>query len=133
MSAVRPIQPMPMAVPSLNRDGLYKLLQCSVSDRRYREHMRWNLPSVDTALTDTFLKRLLDNRSLYNKLVSLCEDFAGRGWAHGQYWMVGKLRGMLATVCIKALEPDLIILDEFQRSVTSSTPVAQPRGSPANS
>ena len=123
MSAVRP-----MAVPSLNRDGLYKLLQCSVSDRRYREHMRWNLPSVDTALTDTFLKRLLDNRSLYNKLVSLCEDFAGRGWAHGQYWMVGKLRGMLATVCIKALEPDLIILDEFQRFrdlLDSSSPAAR--------
>ena len=127
MSTVRPIQPMPMMVPSLNRDGLYRLLQCSVSDRRYREHMRWNLPTVDTALTDAFLKRLLDNRNLYDKLVSLCEDFA-RGWARGQYWMVGQLRSMLATVCVKALQPDLIILDEFQRFrdlLDSSSPAAR--------
>lgn len=29
--------------------------------------------------------------------------------------MVGELRGLLASTCLKSLEPDLIILDEFQR------------------
>ena len=29
--------------------------------------------------------------------------------------MVGNLRGLLASSCLNALEPDLIILDEFQR------------------
>src|SRR5207245_4606867 len=29
--------------------------------------------------------------------------------------MVGELRGLLASTCLIALEPDLIILDEFQR------------------
>ena len=29
--------------------------------------------------------------------------------------LVGRLRSLLATTCIKALEPDLVILDEFQR------------------
>lgn len=29
--------------------------------------------------------------------------------------LVGELRGLLATACLEALEPDLIILDEFQR------------------
>ena len=118
----------PMAVSSLNPDGLYRLLQCSVSDRRYREHMRWNLPTVDTALTDAFLKRLLDNRNLYDKLVSLCEDFFGRRWLPDQYWMVGQLRGMLASVCVEALQPDLIILDEFQRFrdlLVSKSPAAR--------
>ena len=28
---------------------------------------------------------------------------------------MGRLRSLLATTCIKALEPDLVILDEFQR------------------
>lgn len=114
-STAGPIQPLPRVVPSLNRDGLYRLLQCAVSDRSYRRHMRWNLPFVDTALTDAFLERVLDNRNLYDKLLSLCEGFAHGGWKPGQYKMVGLLRSTLASVCIEALEPDLIILDEFQR------------------
>ena len=42
--------------------------------------------------------------------------------------MVGRLRGTLASVCIEALEPDLIILDEFQRFrdlLDSSSPAAR--------
>ena len=124
----QPTQLLPRVAPSLNRDGLYRLLQCGVSDRRYKEHMRWNLPSVDAALTDVFLNRLLDDGNLYNELVSLCEGFARRGWIRGQYPMVGRLRGTLASVCIEALEPDLIILDEFQRFrdlLDSSSPAAR--------
>ncbi|MDE0103716.1 MAG: helicase-related protein [Bryobacterales bacterium] len=114
-STARPCQPLPSLVPTLNRDGLYRLLQCRVSDGSYEWHMRYRLPSVDTALTDAFLGRLLDDRKLYDDLLSLCERFADRGWADDQYAMVGDLRRMLASVCIEALEPDLIILDEFQR------------------
>ena len=128
MSTGQPTQLLPRVAPSLNRDGLYRLLQCGVSDRRYKEHMRWNLPSVDAALTDVFLNRLLDDGNLYNELVSLCEGFARRGWIRGQYPMVGRLRGTLASVCIEALEPDLIILDEFQRFrdlLDSSSPAAR--------
>ncbi|MGO9960893.1 MAG: hypothetical protein ACLP50_33780 [Solirubrobacteraceae bacterium] len=29
--------------------------------------------------------------------------------------LIGELRGLLAAACVKALEPDLVILDEFQR------------------
>ena len=117
------------ATPSLDRDGLYRLLQCGVSDRSYRRHMRrWNLPSVDTALTDAFLDGVLDDGDLYDDLVSICEGFARQGWVPGQYPMVGRLRGKLASVCIEALEPDLIILDEFQRFrdlLDSSSPAAR--------
>lgn len=124
----QPAQPLPRAVPSLNRDGLRRLLQCGVSDQSYREHMRWSLPTVDAALTDAFLNRLLGDGILYRQLVSLCEGFARQGWVRGQYPMVGRLRGMLASVCIEALEPDLIILDEFQRFrdlLDSSSPAAR--------
>ncbi len=122
-----PAQPPPWVVPSLHWHGLRRLLQCGVSDRSYREHMR-NLPSVDTALTDAFLKRVIEDGNLYNDLVSICEGFARHGWVRGQYPMVGRLRGKLASVCIEALEPDLIILDEFQRFrdlLDSSSPAAR--------
>ncbi len=124
----QPTQLPPRAAPSLNRDGLYKLLQCGVSDRSYKWHMRWNLPTVDTALTDAFLDRLLEDRELHDELVDLSEGFARRGRMRGQYPMVGRLRGLLASVCIEALEPDLIILDEFQRFrdlLDSSSPAAR--------
>ena len=29
--------------------------------------------------------------------------------------LIGELRGLLAAACVEALEPDLVILDEFQR------------------
>ncbi len=32
-----------------------------------------------------------------------------------RYWFIGELRAILAASCVHALEPDLIILDEFQR------------------
>ena len=114
-SSAQPIRPLPKVVPSLNRNGLYRLLQCGVSDKSYRWHMRWNLPSVDTTLAEAFLKRVLDDRKLHDDLLILCEDFANRGSRKGQYAMVGRLRGALASVCVEALEPDLVILDEFQR------------------
>ena len=110
----QPIRTLPRIAPALNRRGLCRLLQCGVGDKSYRSHMRWNLPTVDNGLTDAFLARLLEDGKLYRTLVDFCEAFARGEWCD-QYWMVGQLRGMLAGVCIRALEPDLIILDEFQR------------------
>ena len=107
----RPMQPR--SVRALHRKGLYRLLQCGVSDHGYEKWYMPNAPTVDDALTDAFLHRLMDS-TLYDELADLCKRFA-RGKAPGQYPMVGKLRGMLASVCVDALEPDLIILDEFQR------------------
>src|SRR5205807_2064107 len=40
--------------------------------------------------------------------------------------MIGELRDILAASCLEALEPDLIILDEFQRFKTLLDPVTEP-------
>ena len=40
------------------------------------------------------------------------EDYQARRLRAG---LVGRLRGMLARACLSSLEPDLVILDEFQR------------------
>ncbi|MBI3969916.1 MAG: DEAD/DEAH box helicase [Chloroflexi bacterium] len=51
----------------------------------------------------------------------LCRRFprgntrASRDDERARYQLIGELRGLLATTCLAALEPDLIILDEFQR------------------
>ena len=109
---------------SLNRDGLHNLLQCGVTDRSYRSHMRSNLPRVDTGLTNAFLGQLRDDPGgLYDELLRVCSDFSARPesgwWPHDlrdrQYGIIGRLRSLLAGVCVQALQPDLIILDEFQR------------------
>ena len=109
-------------LPELHRDGLYNLLQCTVGDDRYKWHMRWNLPTVDEAITGEFLATLQRDRALYDRLISTCHRLRERpdtGWSAEdsgrRYRVIGNLRNMLARVCVDALEPDLIILDEFQR------------------
>ena len=59
--------------------------------------------------------------SLRDRFDELCADFA-RDRKHipddqriARSRLVGALRGVLAHVCVDALEPDLVILDEFQR------------------
>ncbi len=108
-------------LPKLDRGGLYNLLQCTVGDDSYKWHMQ-RLPTVDDALTREFLATLQRNRALYDCLSNTCHRFRerpGTGWSAEdsarRYCVIGDLRNMLAGVCVDALEPDLIILDEFQR------------------
>jgi hypothetical protein len=60
-------------------------------------------------------------RDLRSRFEELCEEFRNgskqlRGErAAERSRLVGELRSTLATTCLRALEPDLVILDEFQR------------------
>lgn len=92
----------------------------------------FDLKSIDSSLRDDFL-RALDKRIKKTKkeggedLRSLFEDLSNRfQWKRMDHRIpdtdkqdrarfIGTLRAMLAQVCLTALEPDLIILDEFQR------------------
>ena len=70
-------------LPELDRDGLYNLLQCTVGDDSYKRHMRWNLPTVDEALTREFLATLQRDRALRDRLFNTCHRFHERpdtGW-----------------------------------------------------
>ena len=106
----------------LPEDGLYNLLQCTMGDASYRWHFRYQMPHVDETLTKKFLVALNGNQALLSRLQRVCDRFRERpesGWSWEdsgpRYAVIGDLRNMLARVCIDALEPDLIILDEFQR------------------
>ena len=101
----------------------------SAEDFRYRLRA-FDRTKIDAGIADEFV-RTLDHRiakeaaeghpSIRERFDVLCYEF-GRTRArvpHDQTRrrdaLIGELRGLLAAACVEALEPDLVILDEFQR------------------
>lgn len=106
------------------RAGLLNLLQATAGKDGWRTRAK-NLPAeeLDSDLSKEFRRAVLDDAELYADLKEGCERFARYRdytrihWEDSElrYSLIGKLRSKLASVCLKALEPDLVILDEFQR------------------
>ncbi|MCZ0939549.1 MAG: helicase-related protein [Caldilineaceae bacterium] len=107
------------------RTGPKNLFQGNV---RNTNHFRWELKEfkqqhhIDADLAADFEHRLHEEGETFREIYEdLCNRFRRSGrrvpWddRRGQIAMIGKLRSMLAEVCVTALEPDLVILDEFQR------------------
>jgi hypothetical protein len=100
---------------------LLNLLQATVVSRE--RWIRWaknNGLKYDEPLAEAFRKSIGADRAFLGKLLSVCHDFRRvkkvRGdLVHRRYEVIGELRRRLADVCIEALRPDLVILDEFQR------------------
>ncbi|WP_166870836.1 helicase-related protein [Salinibacterium sp. ZJ450] len=74
---------------------------------------------VDPAILESFRRGLIDSRmaETYTKLL---DDLAGRRKVpeertHDVRQLTGRLRAGLARASVETLEPDLVILDEFQR------------------
>ena len=83
------------------------------------EFERWY--SIDEGLASVFERRLQECEGLSDEYAALCNRFR-RSRKHipwddrrRQINFIRQLRLMLAEVCVSALEPDLVILDEFQR------------------
>lgn len=101
--------------------GLWNLLQVRAGIATWKWAID-EIPSgqLDNRLVADFRSRCID-RNLISDLNELCHLF--QDWRdHYPYQMttrrndiVGKLRNLLAHACVDALQPDLIILDEFQR------------------
>src|SRR5262249_25275317 len=65
-------------------------------------------------------RRAVKNDSAFPQLEELVEEFRGlsrlsQAQRHRRLLLVGSLRRVLAEVSVDCLEPDLVILDEFQR------------------
>ncbi len=109
---------------------LSNLLQGQVGSKRW-DPLAKQVMELDKDLADSFLAELKKAPKLQARLDAMAEPFAridsvAAGELSGEaYRLVGDLRNLLARVCIDALQPDLIILDEFQRFkdllVTSET------------
>ena len=107
------------------RKGPMNLLQGGV---KRTDHFRSKLKefrrckSIDDDLARVFERRLLkEGEGLREKYEELCQRFWRSRrrvpWEdrRAQISFIGHLRSLLAEVCVTVLEPDLVILDEFQR------------------
>lgn len=104
------------------RTALMNLLQGEVKDKTgWREGLEYVLP-IEEGIRDRFNEAFNYRDDMRSKMEELFDKWFHR---YREYWpeqarwsrneLIGELRQLLAGVCIKALEPDLVILDEFQR------------------
>lgn len=106
------------------RRGLLNILQATAGKENWRTKAE-NLAAedLDVDLTKAFRRAVREDAELYSALKEGCErfaryrDYSRIPWEDSElrYDLIGKLRSKLASVCLSALEPDLVILDEFQR------------------
>jgi len=107
-------------VPELAGTGPRNLLQCDVGKARWDAYVD-EPPSYDEPLIAQFVKDVRSDTELFVELKELCSEFGyyRKHWKDELRWrrnkVIGKLRRKLARVCLQALEPDLVIFDEFQR------------------
>jgi len=103
--------------------GLVNLLQGGMSREQFRARYsdRRRSKQLNEHLAESFIDRLRQNTPMLDRLTDACEQFTRarrkypREMTQLQFGLIGELRQLLAHVCVDALEPDLVILDEFQR------------------
>ncbi len=102
--------------------GLQNLLQVSAGvDGWNRVVDGLDLVGVDRHIIDRFRRDVQTDQELFQELERVCEMFPRR---RDQYplemtqprnSLIARLRAKLSHACVDALQPDLIIMDEFQR------------------
>ncbi len=107
-------------VEHFHRRGLSNLLRNDVGRKRWRNLLTRN-DKLDQGIRKRFVRRVRRDRRLSRELQRLTDQFSdGRRRVtqelrRQRLAVIGELRHLLASVCVDALEPDLVILDEFQR------------------
>ena len=104
------------------RTPLMNLLQGWIANREnWRRRLRYRRP-IDKDIRKRFEVAFHESAELRGELHEILDTWFGRyrqHWPPDARWrrdqVIGKLRRLLADVCVGALEPDLVILDEFQR------------------
>ena len=106
------------------RVGLLNVLQATVGKNNWRAKARNLLAEdLDRELSIAFRRAVRKDAELYADLKKACERFAcyrslsriPKEDSELRYDLIGRLRSRLASECLSALEPNLVILDEFQR------------------
>jgi hypothetical protein len=115
-----------------DRKAPLNVLQGGASTQRFRNLAASfaNDNTIDKTLRESFrhalslrieTERSQGKTDIRTRFDELCKQFSRsnskQSWSEQslRIRLIGELRGILATSCIEALEPDLIILDEFQR------------------
>lgn len=105
-----------------NKNGLLHLLQGPAGRSGWESAAyQWHDADIDSDLEANFLAQISGNPELKTRIETICECFrryradVPADESDDRYGLIGDLRQLLARVCLDALEPDLVILDEFQR------------------
>ena len=105
-------------------DGAMHVFSGDASKKRFRYEYLSNFDAwyrIDPTLKASFLEAFEKETKLRCELVDVCHLFQQsrkeirreNRWQH--LMLVNNLRRLLANTCMDALEPDLVIMDEFQR------------------
>lgn len=96
-----------------------------LSGKMSAQNFRWRVESfnqkIDNDLAQRFVDALKKQPHLGKQFDELCVQFSrsdrptSAETRNARSALIGELRSLLAQTCLTALEPDLIILDEFQR------------------
>ncbi|MGI9189435.1 MAG: helicase-related protein [Longimicrobiaceae bacterium] len=100
---------------------LAHMLCGQVELQRFEQRINSDKAPLNESLAGLFLGRLREEGELLHRVREVCYRFLAPRAAISaedralQYALIGDCRHLLARVCVDALEPDLVILDEFQR------------------
>lgn len=104
------------------QDALANLLQGGAQESGWRfARDRQSREAIPPGLLEAFERRVRAEPGMLARLENACERFRVEKprWPRSdvalRQSLTGDLRRLLAHVCVAALEPDLVILDEFQR------------------
>jgi hypothetical protein len=102
--------------------GLHNLLQVTAGIDGWNWAVdNLTLEGVDQHIIDRFRRDVQADRNLFEELERVCELFPRRRdvyppeMTQPRNSLVARLRAKLSHACVDALQPDLIIMDEFQR------------------
>jgi len=101
--------------------GPLNVLQGDAYKANFRRFVYAQKVTSEEVLSTAYVKVLKENPGLKRRFKNLCGRFKRARihipdedrWDRSQ--LIGELRSLLAKTCLNALEPDIIILDEFQR------------------
>ena len=115
---LREVVEMPM-------DGAMQVFSGNADKVRFRDNYlpAFDPRTIDATLKAAFLRELEteENKTLLTDLAELCQLFQRSRWQvrkanrDRHKVLISQLRGLLARTCMGALQPNLIIMDEFQR------------------
>ena len=102
--------------------GLHNLLQVTAGVEGWNRAVdNLTLDGVDKRIIERFRRDVQADRDLFDELERVCELFPRRRdiypaeMTQPRNSLVARLRAKLSHACVDALQPDLIIMDEFQR------------------
>ncbi len=104
--------------------GPKNVLQCDVGKERWRRLLDgFDTGEIDRELEKKYLEALERRPEVRRRFDGLVQRFSHfrkrKNLPNQDHWerlaLIGDLRRILAESCVRALEPDIVILDEFQR------------------